>query len=221
MNDILKVIKIDYISIKPYFTLKNLFLFAFAAFLPLFFSKNVLSFTFVAFFIVMLYLPYPFLVSETSGLEKMYRMFAISNKNFVRGRYGFGLLNGFLGISLAFIITSIISLFIKEKDLLIKEIGFITSAFYLVYIMLLSLQYPLMFKLDYKKARQLSVIPIFVLVFLGSYIVNLIDKDKLLGIFKLAYQNKLLTIIILIVIIIGILVFSIKVSEKFYEKKDI
>lgn len=122
MNDIKKVIKIDNMAIKPYFSKKNLLIYLVIAVIPSIAMKGSQTALFLTFFLAMLYQTYPFLVSESNGLDRIYRMIGMPSKKVVKGRYIWAIIISLMFIIIGSIISYIISILLKE-DTDIKEIA--------------------------------------------------------------------------------------------------
>ena len=214
--DIKRLIKLDIISIKPYFTLKNLI---FMTILALFYMKLMdsphvmMSITMV---FAMIYSSYPFLVGENSGIDGLYKIFSIDNKDIIIGRY---ILAGILyiatslvGIIFYLIITSIKNIPLSIDILITLAINFI------VYAIITSLQYPIFFKYGYTKAKTLAFMPVFIIGIIAMAAGFFIkDFTKIIDFLE---GNKTMIIISVIIIVIFIIYLSINLAIKFYKKRD-
>ncbi len=220
MNDIKKVIKIDNMAIKPYFSKKNLLIYLVIAVIPSIAMKGSQTALFLTFFLAMLYQTYPFLVSESNGLDRIYRMIGMPSKKVVKGRYIWAIIISLMFIIIGSIISYIISILLKE-DTDIKEIALLAITYFLINILIACFQYPVLFKWEYKKARQYSIFPAFMIFLLIALLGKFIGIDRIKEFLTFLSNNMTLSIIITILIILVIIIISIKVSEKFYKEKEI
>lgn len=85
--DAIKVLKIDLISVRPYFTIKNLIILVGLGALYGTFSKSPVMVLATVQMFAILFSSYPFLVGEESGIDPLYKLFGIDSKDVVRGRY--------------------------------------------------------------------------------------------------------------------------------------
>lgn len=216
MKELLKVRKLDALAIRPYVSLKNIII----AIIPSILSKNPSFIMYISLFFVMIYSSYPFLVGEESGIERMYRIFGIEDKYVVRGRYVWILSFAFILISLAMLLSIIIS-FMMKADINLRENLVIYLAYMAMMIVLVSLQYPLMFLLEYKSAKKFSMFPMIIIFVLVYWLLYFIGEETLNKIVEFGIHNKEFVVTISILLIIFILFLSIKFSEKFYKKREV
>ncbi|WP_416334967.1 ABC-2 transporter permease [Anaerococcus sp. DFU013_CI05] len=211
-----KLIKLDIISIKPYFTLKNFIIMTVLAlfYMELMDSPNVIMSITMIF--SMIFSSYPFLVGENSGIDGLYRIFSIDCKDVVVGRY---ILAGLL-----YIMTSLIGLIFYLIITLIKSIPMnidilITLAInFLVYAVVTALQYPIFFKYGYTKAKTYALIPIFIIGIIAMSLGFFIKDFK--QILSFLEQNKSMILISVIILVVVIIFISIKLAIKSYKKRD-
>ncbi len=86
MNKILKMTKLDILSIRPYLTMKNFIIFFALGVFYSIISKN--PYITVAMFSIgaLLYSTYPFLVGDEAGIDSLYKIFGFS-ADVVKGRF--------------------------------------------------------------------------------------------------------------------------------------
>ena len=216
MKDIKKIIKLDYISIVPYFTFKNLIIMIFLYCFYFVVSKNPAIAISMPLIFAIIYSSYPFLVGDEAGLDGLYKIFGIKNRDVVIGRYIFAIILFLFAVIIGLIFT-ILSLFLS-KDLEMGNILPIYASYFLVYIIMICIQYPIFFKYGYTKGRTIYLIPVIIigiLGFLGSYFDET-AKKVLLAI----ENNKIISFGVFLLILIIIIFSSIKISEKNYNKRD-
>lgn len=214
--NIKKQIKLDLISIKPYLTIKNLFIFLGIGIFYMFINNGPNSIISMSMFLAMLYSSYPFLVGENSGIDGLYKLLAIDSREVVIGRYILALIFYFCSSILGIIFYLIVA---RIKDLSIDlDILFSLGINFLVFAIIISLQYPIYFRYGYAKAKTWIILPIFIIgiiAMLAGFFIK--DFDQAIN---FIYQNKELIIIISIILVILIITISIKLAMNFYKKRD-
>ncbi|QQE46531.1 Uncharacterised protein [Peptoniphilus harei] len=216
MKDIKKIVNLDYISIKPYFTLKNLIIMIFLYLVYFFITSNPLTANSAILIFSIVYSSYPFLIGEEAGIDSLYRIFGIKSEKVVLGRYVFALVLFIFALLISIVFSIIFSFFVETAD--IREFLATSLAYLLVYLVFISLKYPLYFKFGYKKAKSISALT-FVLIGLLSFLVMAL-KDSLNDLFIFMENNIFMTLLISLLLVLLIVFISIKVSQKFYKKRD-
>ena len=216
MKDIKKIVNLDYISIKPYFTLKNLIIMIFLYLVYFFVTSNPLTANSAILIFSIVYSSYPFLIGEEAGIDSLYRIFGIKSEKVVIGRYVFALLLFIFALLISIVFSTIFSFFVETAD--IREFLATSLAYLLVYLVFISLKYPLYFKFGYKKAKSISALT-FVLIGLLSFLVMAL-KDSLNDLFLFMENNIFMTLLISLLLVLLIVFISIKVSQKLYKKRD-
>ena len=223
MNRTLAFTRLDYITIKPYLTKKNLLIFAAVALIMLFSSDSSASAIGILMFYASIYAGYPFAVGETSGIDSLYTVLSIERKTVVSGRYLFILvLNICFGL-LAYIFSFIGSLLL-QKEFNSREALMVTIVVFVVYSIIQAIQLPIYFKLGYTKAKFIAYLPFIglFLLFMGfSGLVKKLELQKQAGnLFAWFSDNPELSAFFGIaswLIIFGI---SYSVSLAYYKKRD-
>lgn len=216
MKDIKKIVNLDYISIKPYFTLKNLIIMIFLYLVYFFVTSNPLTANSAILIFSIVYSSYPFLIGEEAGIDSLYRIFGIKSEKVVLGRYVFALVLFIFALLISIVFSTIFSFFVKTAD--IREFLATSLAYLLVYLVFISFKYPLYFKFGYKKAKSISALT-FVLIGLLSFLVMAL-KDSLNDLFIFMENNIFMTLLISLLLVLLIVFMSIKVSQKLYKKRD-
>lgn len=211
-----KQIKLDLISIKPYFTLKNLIIFLGIVIFYMFINNSPNIIISLSMIIAMIYSSFPFLVGENADIDGVYRLLSIGSRDIVIGRYILALIFYLCSFILGFVFYLIVA---TIKDFPIDlDILFSLGINFPVFAIIISLQYPIYFKYGYAKAKTWTLLPIFIIGIIGMLAGFFIkDFDQLIN---FIYQNKDLIIIISIILLILIITISIKLSVKFYKQRD-
>lgn len=223
MNRTLAFIRLDYITIKPYLTKKNLLIFAAVALIMLFSSDSSASAIGILMFYASIYAGYPFAVGEKSGIDSLYTVLSIERKTVVSGRYLFTLvLNMCFGL-LAYVFSFIASLLL-QKEFNSREALMVTIVIFLVYSIIQAIQLPIYFKLGYTKAKFIAYLPfigLFLLVMGFSSLIKNLKLQKQAGnLFAWFSGNPKLSAFFGIaswLIIFGI---SYSISLAYYKKRD-
>lgn len=223
MNRILAFTRLDYITIKPYLTKKNLLIFAAVALIMLFSSDSSASAIGILMFYASIYAGYPFAVGETSGIDSLYTVLSIERKTVVSGRYLFILvLNICFGL-LAYIFSFIGSLLL-QKEFNSREALMVTIVVFLVYSIIQAIQLPIYFKLGYTKAKFIAYLPFIglFLLFMGfSGLVKKLELQKQAGnLFAWFSGNPELSAFFGIASWLVIFGISYSVSLAYYKKRD-
>ncbi|MFR6151520.1 MAG: ABC-2 transporter permease [Peptoniphilus sp.] len=216
MKDIKKIVNLDYISIKPYFTIKNLIILIFLYLVYFFITSNPLTANSTILLFSLIHSSYPFLVGEDDGIDSLYRIFGIKSGKVVLGRYVFALILFIFALLISIVFSTIFSLFVETVD--IKEFLSTSFAYLLVYLLIISFKYPLYFKYGYKKAKSISALT-FAFIGILSFIV-MAFKDSLNDLFIIMENNILMTLLISLLLVLLIVFISIKVSQKLYNNRD-
>ena len=216
MKDIKKIVNLDYISIKPYFTLKNLIIMIFLYLVYFFVTSNPLTANSAILIFSIVYSSYPFLIGEEAGIDSLYRIFGIKSEKVVLGRYVFALVLFIFALLISMVFSIIFSFFVETAD--IREFLATSLAYLLVYLVFISFKYPLYFKFGYKKAKSISALT-FVLIGLLSFLVMAL-KDSLNELFIFMENNIFMTLLISLLLVLVIVLISINLSQKFYKNRD-
>lgn len=215
--DLMKVLKLDILSVKPYFTIKNLIILFGMGIGYGALSKNPVTALATAQMFAILFSGYPFMVGEESGIDPLYKLFGISPKDVVKGRYLLAsLFVGamiLIGIVLAFIISLIFQINNGALTILVTApiIGLVT-------LFIIFIEYPIYFKYGYKKGKTLVIIPFLLLAVIVLATTFFANQLKVVTRFLL--MNEIFSVSILLVIIVTGMILSLKLSNKFYSESD-
>lgn len=218
MEDINKIIKLDILSIRPYYTFKNLVIMLVMGVIYPLISKNVYTVYGVTQVFAILYCSYPFLVGDESGIDALYGAFGIERKKVVYGRYIWSNLVIMACIFIAVIFSTIVSLLIG-LPITIKELAYIIPIIFIISNLIIVAQYPFYFKYGYAKSKIIMTSILYVmaiLAFILFYFKNFfIDNIE----FLINNKHLLISLVLLIVLILNFA--SIKASTKFYRNRDL
>lgn len=216
MNKIKKMIVLDFISLKPYFTWKNLLILLGISAYFYFIEQSPLAIFSITLIFTMIYSSYPFLLGDESGIDSLYRMFSINPQKVVIGRYLVSLIL-FVAMSLiAFVLYILSSLALHAIDLEpLAGTFFLYSAIYLVMI---CFQYPLYFKYGYTKAKILSMLPF---LFVGAIgMAGYYFREQIAAILPRIAQHRGVILFCSFVLVLLIVTASMRTSIRVYRKRD-
>jgi len=218
MNNILNSIKLDYYILKS----ADLRRLAIVAFVPLLvggLSKNPPLILGMSMFIGGFFMSTMFAVVEKNNLNKLYGILPVKKQETVIGRYLFTLICGVAIAALASILAFAVSLVLQ-----VGLDGFTFAAWlsgsFLLFCLIISIQFPLYFKYDFSKLVAFANLPYILIVVAGSYVVK---KDPELFAKTLAFfiQNPYTIWILGIVGGLALLAISIFISIALYQTREL
>lgn len=222
MKKIFNFIKLDFMSIKPYITLKNLLIYIVVALITSFGSESYTSAVAIFITFTMLYATYPFAVGDQNGIDSLYTILGISKKDVVKGRYGFLLIMSIIGMMLGFVVYLLLS-FIFKTPINLSEAMFGTVSSILVLSINHFILYPVFFKNGYIKSKSLVFLPLMIIGLIAILSVQFF-KGKNLQILNEITQflvsNPLLVALAILIIWFVILMISYKKSYKHYVRRE-
>lgn len=225
MTKLRESIHLDYVTVKPYFTIKSMLVYAAIALFLTTMSASITSGLGVGLMIATLFVSYPFALSEKNNLDALYATLSVNRKTVVQGRYIFTLLINIAAVLCACVLSAAGLLIAKAAGFssgIGAGEGYLASILVLsaVFILVQAIQLPLFFKLGYAKAKILSVVPFAVLML--SFIVLMTMRN--IGTGLEAVINKLaasgMTIPVLVVVLAVAVLISYRLSVSFYDKRE-
>jgi hypothetical protein len=218
MSNILNSLKLDYYILKSA-DVRRILIVVVVAILVAVLSKDPPLILGITMMISGFFMSTIFAVIEKNSLNKLYGILPVKKQQTVIGRYLFTFLAGIVIALVAAVLTVIVSLVLKiELDEFLFTAWLCGS--FLVFCLLVSLQFPLYFKYDFSKLAAMANLPYVVLIIGGSYLIR--KYPQLFGqavTFFLQYPYMLW-----VVAIVGgllLLVLSMFVSIALYEKREL
>ena len=223
MNKALSFARLDFITVKPYLTLKNALIFLLSPLIIAFTSKETGAAVGMFMMFAAIYISYPFAIGEKNSMDALYTTLSITRKTAVLGRYLFALLFDVCTALIACAFSMIVSVLLK-KEIVIGETLLIIAALFVVISFIQAIQLPIYFKLSYAKAKIFTYLP-FLILFLGAMAVNWFYKESSMsaqfsGFFDRIAQNPIPTVLIGIVVWFCLMYISYQFSLSFYAKRD-
>ena len=224
MHKAMTFVRLDFLTVKPYLTPVNLCIFGTVALIMLTFNSSAagalgLLMTFAAMFAI-----YPFAIGEKSNMDILYTTLSIQRNTVVLGRYVFALLlNLFVGLfTFAF---SFVVLTVLQKGMDMREALFTIAALFFMFSLIQALQLPMYFKLNYTKAKFVAFLPFAVLpmsTMIGSSLFHGLSlPGQSVGLWAWITANALVIVPACVVLWLGLMFVSYKVSIGVYRKRDL
>ena len=218
MKDIKKIIELDFLSIRPYITIKNMIIFFCLGIFYSYMNKTAVAVFGIGLLMTAAYSAYPFMVGEISGIDALYSLCGISRKKVVSGRYMTAFLLSVINTLLCSIFACVMGFIFKSELNLV--IFTVTAIYSLIFMMIMiMIQYPVYFKLGHTKGR-ISATILMILIFIGIA-AGVSFSDNMPDVFV---GNSVLRIQVIIPTTIAIVAISYIVSKRlsvrFYEKRD-
>ena len=219
----LSFVKLDFITVKPFFDVRNLLMLLIA---PVVLSINNTSGSIIIGIIMaaaLLYSSYPFAVGEKNGIDQLYFTLPMNKRNVVLGRYGFvvalDVIGGIAACVLLFVLQTI-----TQQTFNLQETLLTTLVLFAVYTFFQAIQLPLYFKLGYAKAKFLAYVPfalfpLFIIV-IGSVFSEVDWTGMVENILLRMSDNQFLTAAICVIIWTAIMFISYSVSFYCYKKRE-
>ena len=216
MNAI-KVFKLDLLSIKPYLTIKNLIILIGLGTLYGVLSKNPPFVLATVQMFAILFSGYPFMVGEESGIDPLYKLFSISSKDVVKGRYLLATVSVIIMLVVGVIMAMLIGLAYPMEDLFYSLL-LAAPCIGLISLIIIFIEYPIYFKYGYKKGKTLTVVPMLLLA-IGAVCFTYFN-ESLKSILQFLVMNPFMARGIICSIFLIIVVVSLKLSNRLYAKRD-
>ncbi len=222
MKKIINFIKLDFLSIKEYITIKRLLSFFLISIFIGIANKSPLMAIAMTLFFIMSFATYPFAASDQNNLDILYLILGYDRKDVVLGRYGTVLSIYILGICLETILYVIVSLVLRTP-INLMELLFLNAVLRFTIIVGQSFQIPSYFKEGYLKSKLTTYLPYIIFFALFMIVYTLIEKEIL---FNLSIVNTFIEtqfyLIALILLIMALAIFAIsyKLSQKYYMRRE-
>ena len=216
MNAI-KVLKLDLLSIKPYLTIKNLIILIGLGTLYGVLSKNPPYVLATVQMFAILFSGYPFMVGEESGIDPLYKLFSISSKDVVKGRYLLATVSVIIMLVVGVVIAMLIGLAYPMQDLFYSLL-LAAPCIGLISLIIIFIEYQIYFKYGYKKGKTLTAVPMLLLA-IGA-VCSAYFNESLKSILQFLVINPFVAMGIICIIFFVIVVVSLKLSNRLYAKRD-
>ena len=218
MKNLLAFVKLDFMSIKAYLTIKNLILLMCVSAWLYYTSDSSMIIIAIIMMFTYTYSSYPFMVGEKNGIDALYSTLPITRKSVVAGRYIFILILDMFAIIFSCAVSCIIQT-VMRRELDIKEIIMSALVILAAYILCQIIQAPIYFKVGYSKAKFFGYLPLicFYAIVLSF---NFFFKNKVTSLMEIITANQGLMTVLLVVLIAVLMYLSCKLSMRFYKKRN-
>lgn len=219
MNNYLAFIRLDYYTIREYLRPRTLLLYL-CIFLFIAWSTDAPAISMLCCMSV-LFVGYPFSLSERDRLDFLYASLPLSRKQLVLSRYLFSLVMTAVFLLAGFVIQLGLR---SAQPLSMKDLlGILLGSFFGVTTILL-VQLPFLFRLPYSKARLASMLPLFVifaLVPLSQLAKNVPSISTMLSpLLQLLAQNPSVSAALALLLWLAAAVASLRLSQRFYLRRE-
>lgn len=223
MSKTLSFVRLDFITVKPYLTIKNLLLFITMALIMTIGTDTSASAIGFLMVYAAIYVSYPFAVGEKNGIDALYATLSIKRSTVVLGRYLFALIVDVCAGLLAYVFTFLVMI-VMQKNFNAEESFIVLLVVFLIYSVIQAVQLPIFFKLGYAKAKFLSYLPFIGLSLLIMISTNF-TKDvalinQLIKCFGWFVANPIMAVLCGVVIWLVIMVISYQAACNHYNKRD-
>jgi hypothetical protein len=170
MKQALRFLKLDFITIKPYLSGKNLLI---LLLMPVFFMSLTDGGVGVMFFLMgfgAIFASYPFSVGEQNGIDALYATLSIKRENAVLGRYLFSISTDLL-IGLVATAFEALTGLVRKTHIDWAQYVAVLGVALAFFTLVQAIQLPLFFRIGYAKAKLLSVLP-FLLIPVVTFSYN-------------------------------------------------
>jgi len=227
MNKLKAFTLLDFVTLKPYLTVKNLLIFGVCV---IFLSgqRGMLETSFsIGFMLGTLFISYPFAVGEKSNLDALYATLSVDRKTVVLGRYIFLILLDICAVAFSFLFTTIGVFGARLANIFQGESGsslslnMVMSA---VLLLIQTIQLPIYFKLGYTKARFLNILPLAVIFACLVPLVFLTSAGRMTAVAHaflsgISINGAIIAALVVLVLAIAVYV-SYTLSVAFYKRRE-
>lgn len=213
MKNISKMVKLDFLTMKSQLGLYLVLILILSMFAYMGSSIIVLSIT-CSWFIALLFSDI-FAIQDKNKLNRLYSSFSLKLKDIIIGRYAYIFLNFLVSLLLLNIIHFIVMLILNNSpDLLEYCLG--CSVSFLLFSIIMSIQLPIYFGMEYTKAKIWALLPY--LIVMGIIIIPSL-MISFGNIMEFMVNNKAILFIFSFGLSLISIFISYKISLKTYQKR--
>ena len=221
MDKIKKFVVLDFMSIKPYLTLKNLMIFIFLFLILTFSSKSPTSPVMGVLWYTVMFASYPFAVGEQNGIDALYTILGLERKAVVQGRYGFLFIMNIVAILVSFVVY-LLAMLVQGLETSWQENLAAIFIMFIVLTFIQQIQYTMFFKNGYMKAKFAAIMPLVIIGGVSFLAVEIYSfaPESFNAFGRFAEHNPAVIILGVIALWFVGLFASYKLSCKYYEKRE-
>jgi hypothetical protein len=174
-------------------------------------------------------MPYSFIIAEKCSIDILYSTLPLGKKTVVFGRYLYVLIFNLI-VLFGSIACTVIGIFMESKKLptFSFEVFLSIAIVVALFILIQSIQIPIIFKLGYTKAKLFSIVPVLLILLLGVTVSSLYkhreDYEIVVKILNemgnFLTKNKISIVLSIVVFIVLCLYISYRISVKVYKKRE-
>jgi ABC-2 type transport system permease protein len=226
MSKLKAFVLLDFKTIKPYQTGKNMLLYAVIALFLSAISTAEMGLG-IGVMLGTLFISYPFAIGEKSNLDALYVTLSVNRKTIVLGRYLFSFLLNLCAIAFSSVFAILGILGARFADLSQNQGGnshALILAITALMILIQSVQLPIFFKYGYTKAKFISIVPFALLMVGYSVFVSMAKKSGIIAGLSASsagiLSNGALTTAITVIVLALTVYVSYGLSVAFYSKRE-
>ncbi|MCL2003133.1 MAG: ABC-2 transporter permease [Oscillospiraceae bacterium] len=223
MSKLREFVRLDFLTVKPYMTLKNLIICTAVAIFMAFTSASPSAAVSLLMVFGTIYATYPFAAGEKSGLDALYATLSVKRGTVVLGRYLFAqIFLALAGFFALFLSVAVLQFKGGVYGSAMNE-AFITAiAMFLLCGILQAVQLPMIFKMGYIKSRLFANLPLIALGLMGMLVLLMFNDDdvNLSNIFGRIEAYPLAVVGIAVAAWLVCMFVSYKLSLAFYKKRE-
>jgi hypothetical protein len=224
MSKALSFTKLDFITVKPFLTLRTVILLAVMSLFLSAVNGNAMIAVGMGIIFGPMFLSYPFAIGEKTNMDALYVTLDADRETVVFGRYLFALTVDFLAIAFSLAVGcvgSAVYVLTGKESALAGFSPMLLLMFAAVLILLEAIQLPIYFKMPYTKAKIVTITSLGIVGGLFGLIAGgigggLIDPNVINGIIA---SPVFFTLIVLAVLAIAVII-SYSLSLRFYKMRD-
>ena len=166
MRNLRAFVTLDYLTVKPYFTGKNLLIYGAVVLFLTVMSADISAGIGIGMMLATMHTGYPFIAGEKCNMDALYVTLSVDKKTIVLGRYVFMLLSNICFVLAVFAVSVIVMLAYSMfgHGFQASASGGVLLIMPALFMAMQAIQLPLYFKLGYAKAKFVSIIPFVALM---------------------------------------------------------
>lgn len=222
MKKIAKFIELDFITVKPFITLKNFIVVIAIAIFYIYINKSVAGSLAIVCAFTTNYVSYPFAVGDQNGIDALYVMLGIERRTVVIGRYIWALIMNIAGIAFAVVLSLIFSL-VFGIPIDLKEMLMVVVALLMLFTLTQAAQLSLFFKTGYLKSKSFAYVPMMLMMALIIGISTLggyIPQNQVQTIITFIYTHIQYVVLLIVCVWIGAIFTSYTYSMRKYAIRE-
>lgn len=226
MDKLKPFVRLDFMTVKPYFTIKNLLIYAAVALFLSVVSGNIASGIGIGMMLGTMFVGYPFAIGEKSNLDALYAILSVNRKTVVLGRYIFALALNACAVlfSFAFSAAGLFAVKISGSSADSADPLWSVISLSAVFVIIQVTQLPIFFRFGYSKARSINLLPFCFFMAAAAALMALGKaggfSDGLSEYFSALLNASEIIITLSVLTLILVIFVSYSLSLSFYKKRE-